>query len=118
MAKGRRMPSLFSTTDEQYHTQLRRCVNSSFSMSAMVQYEASVDIITQQFLDRTSELYARTGKVCDFAIWLQYLAFDVLGHITYSKSHGFVERNEDVDGMVAYLGGIFNYVGPVRMSSE
>ena len=82
-------------------------------MSAMVQYEPSVTIITEQFLDRTAELYARPEKVCDFANWLQFAAFDVIGHITYSKSHGFVERNEDVDGMVCYLGKLFSYVAPV-----
>ena len=69
--------------------------------------------MTEQFLDRTAELYAQTGKSCDFANWLQYLAFDVIGHITYSKSHGFVGRNEDVDGMIGYLGKLFSYVAPV-----
>lgn len=83
-------------------------------MSSLVQYEPSVDIVCRQFLDRTAELYARTGQACDFAIWLQYLAFDVIGHITYSKSHGFVEKNEDIDGMITYLAGQFSYFGPVR----
>jgi hypothetical protein len=82
----------------------------------MVQYEPSVDIMTEQFLDRTAELYATPGKTCDFANWLQFLAFDVIGHITYSKSHGFVERNEDVDGMVSMLGKLFSYVGPVSLT--
>ena len=44
---------------------------------------------------------------------LQFLAFDVIGQITYSKSHGFVDRGEDVGGMVRYLGNLFSYVAPV-----
>jgi cytochrome P450 len=110
VSKGQRLPSLFSTTDESYHANLRRSVNSAFSMSALVQYEPFVDEVTRVFLDQTE----RAGnKVCNFAEWLQYYAFDVIGQITYSRRHGFVDRAEDVDGMIAYLGKLFSYVAPV-----
>ena len=114
MSKGERLPSLFSTTDEQYHAELRRCVNSAFSMSSLVQYEPSVDITTAKYLEQTEALFASKNKVCDFAEWLQYYAFDVIGEITYSKRHGFIDTGEDVDGMVGYLGKLFSYVAPVR----
>jgi len=81
-------------------------------MSALVQYEPLVNEVIELFLQRTSEIYA-SGKVCDFALWLQYFAFDVIGQITYSKQHGFVDKHEDVDGMIAYLGRLFSYVAPV-----
>ena len=114
MSKGERLPSLFSTTDEQYHAELRRCVNSAFSMTSLVQYEPSVDITTAKFLDQTEALFASQNKVCDFAEWLQYYTFDVIGEITYSKRHGFIDTGKDVDGMVGYLGKLFSYVAPVR----
>ena len=117
MSKGSRLPSLFSTTDEQYHAQLRRSVNSAFSMSALVQYEPLVDNITEKFLDQTQALFVARDAQCDFAEWLQFYAFDVIGNITYSKPHGFVERGEDVDGMVGYLGWLFSYVAPVSIAS-
>lgn len=82
-------------------------------MSALVQYEPLVNEVIELFLQRTREIYAAPGKVCDFALWLQYFAFDVIGQITYSKQHGFVDKNEDVDGMIAYLGRLFSYVAPV-----
>ena len=113
MSKGERLPSLFSTTDEQYHAELRRCVNSAFSMSSLVQYEPSVDITTAKFLDQTEALFTSQNKVCDFAEWLQFYAFDVIGEITYSKRHGFIDSGKDVDGMVGYLGKLFSYVAPV-----
>ncbi|KAL8825167.1 MAG: hypothetical protein Q9191_004576 [Dirinaria sp. TL-2023a] len=113
MAKGSRLPSLFSTTDEQYHAALRRCVNYAFSMTALVQYEPFVDGTTEKFLDQTEALFSSKNAVCDFSQWLQYYAFDVIGEITYSKRHGFVDRGEDVDGMVSYLGRLFSYVAPV-----
>ncbi|KAL8692393.1 MAG: hypothetical protein Q9218_002583 [Villophora microphyllina] len=113
LAKGVRLPSLFSTTDEQYHAQLRRSVHSAFSMSALVQYEPSVDAATAKFLDQTESLFSSKHAVCNFAEWLQWYAFDVIGEITYSKRHGFIDDGEDVDGMVKYLGKLFSYVAPI-----
>lgn len=78
-------------------------MNAAFSMSALVQYEPFVDNTTKLFLDQTERLFARNPAGCDFTRWLQFYAFDVIGEITYSKRHGFVEKNEDIDGIIAYL---------------
>jgi len=78
-----------------------------------MRYEPHVNEVVEVFLDQTERLFARTNKICDFAEWLQFFAFDVIGQITYSKRHGFVDRAEDVDGMVGYLGRLFSYVAPV-----
>lgn len=82
-------------------------------MSALVQYEPFVDNTTKLFLDQTEKLFVDNPEGCDFTRWLQFYAFDVIGEITYSKRHGFVEKNEDIDGIVAYLTWLFNYVAPV-----
>ncbi|KKY29023.1 putative cytochrome p450 [Phaeomoniella chlamydospora] len=82
-------------------------------MTSLIQYEPSVDRVIHTFLDQTEKLFARrggkSGAVCDFARWLQFYAFDVIGTITYSKPHGFVEQNKDIGGMVAYMAGFFDY---------
>ncbi|KAK4101594.1 cytochrome P450-like protein [Parathielavia hyrcaniae] len=113
VVKGHALPSLFSTTDNDFHMQFRRCVNSAFAMSALVQYEPFVDNTTRLFLKQTERLYVDQPGPCDFTRWLQFYAFDVIGEITYSKRHGFIEKNEDVDGIVAYLTKLFLYVAPI-----
>ena len=113
VSKGEPLPSLFSTLDESFHANLRRSVNHAFSMSSLVQYEPLVDETTEIFLDQTSRVFANGTTVCDFARWLQFFAFDVIGSITYSKRHGFVENNHDVDGIVQSLARIFDYSAPV-----
>ncbi|KAK4128103.1 cytochrome P450-like protein [Parathielavia appendiculata] len=113
VVKGHTLPSLFSTTDNDFHMQFRRCVNSAFAMSALVQYEPFVDNTTKLFLKQTERLYIDQPGPCDFTRWLQFYAFDVIGEITYSKRHGFIEKNEDVDGIVAYLTKLFLYVAPI-----
>ncbi|KAI9798293.1 MAG: hypothetical protein M1833_004865 [Piccolia ochrophora] len=113
VSKGQRLPSLFSTTNEDFHAALRRSVNSAFSMSTLLQYEQFVDSTTEVFLDQIEQRFARTGAICDLSRWLQYYAFDVIGELTYSKRHGFVDRGEDVDGIIDYLGSLFSYVAPI-----
>ncbi|KAF6808705.1 cytochrome p450 [Colletotrichum sojae] len=113
VVKGHSLQSLFSTTDNGFHSQFRRCVNAAFSMSALVQYEPFVDNTTKLFLSQTERLFAGRPEGCDFTTWLQFYAFDVIGEITYSKRHGFVEKNEDIDGIVAYLAKLFLYVAPI-----
>ncbi|KAI1488187.1 cytochrome P450 [Biscogniauxia mediterranea] len=115
--KGHNLASLFSTTDNTFHAQFRRCVNSAFAMSALVQYEPFVDNTTRLFLQQTERLYAGdrhgAGAVCDLPRWLQFYAFDVIGEITYGRRHGFLEKNEDIDGIVSYLSNLFLYVAPI-----
>ncbi|TVY19873.1 Cytochrome P450 monooxygenase [Lachnellula arida] len=113
IANGHRLPSLFSSTSEPFHAQLRRSVNSAFSMSTLIQYEPFVDSTTELFLSQTDKLYAETGDACEFSRWLQFYAFDVIGEMTYSKRHGFLEENKDIDGIIKYLGGLFDYVAPI-----
>ncbi|KAI1337076.1 cytochrome P450 [Xylariaceae sp. FL0016] len=111
--KGHNLASLFSTTDNNFHAQFRRSVNSAFAMSALVQYEPFVDNTTKLFLKQTERLFASNPEGCNFTQWLQYYAFDVIGEITYSKRHGFIENNEDIDGIVDYLSNLFLYVAPI-----
>ncbi|KAF2463278.1 pisatin demethylase [Lindgomyces ingoldianus] len=113
VSKGRRLQSLFSTTDENYHAKYRRCVNNAFAMSSLVNYEPLVSSTLDVFLDQTQKLYARTNKSCNFSQWLQFFAFDVIGDLTWSKRLGFVEENRDVDGMVAFLNKFLSYAGPI-----
>ncbi|KAL8784003.1 MAG: hypothetical protein Q9213_004254 [Squamulea squamosa] len=113
LAKGSRLPTLFSTQDEKYHARLRKSVNGAFSMSALVQYEPFVDDATVKFLEQTEALFASRHANCDFAQWLQWYAFDVIGAITYSRRHGFIDNAADMDGMVNYLGRLFSYVAPI-----
>ena len=49
----------------------------------------------------------------DMSKWFQFYASDMIGDMTYSKRHGFLEKNEDVDGIIDYLSRLFCCVAPV-----
>ena len=82
-------------------------------MSSLIQYESMVDDVLQLYLDRTEQLYAKSGTICDFSIWLQYYAFDVIGMITYGKRLGFLDRGEDVGNVISALDDHLGYASLV-----
>ncbi|KAL0262771.1 hypothetical protein SLS55_001744 [Diplodia seriata] len=104
---------MFSTTDEAFHAKLRRAVSNAYAMSTIVQYEPLVDSTTTAFLAQLARRYADNRVVCDFGTWLQYYSFDVIGELTYSKRLGFVDRGEDVDGIIRDLEWLLDYVAVI-----
>jgi hypothetical protein len=82
-------------------------------MSQLVNYEPLVSSTLGVFLDKTEEVYANTGRICNFSQWLQFFAFDVIGDLTWSKRLGFVEEQRDVDGIIAFINKFLSYAGPV-----
>lgn len=113
ISKGEVLQSLFGTIDQNYHARLRRVVSNSFSMSTIARYEPRVNETARVFLQQTDKLFVQTGRTCDFKLWLQYFAFDVITEITYSRRVGFIDREEDVDGIIAWLDKLFDYSAPV-----
>ncbi|KAL1641363.1 hypothetical protein SLS58_006062 [Diplodia intermedia] len=113
VAKGRPLYTMFSTTDEAFHAKLRRAVSNAYAMSTIVQYEPLVDSTTAAFLAQLARRYADNQVVCDFGKWLQYYSFDVIGELTYSKRLGFVDRGEDVDGIIRDLERLLDYVAVI-----
>lgn len=113
ISKGHAVLNLFSTRDEEFHAKLRRCVNHAFSMSTLLSYEPLVNSSTAFFLDQTAKRFAHTGEKIDFAHWLQYYAFDVIGELAWSKRLGFVENNADVDGIVNQVEQSLDYTSVV-----
>ena len=85
-------------------------------MSSLVNYEPLVSKTLGVFLDKTEDLYAHSGKTCNFSRWLQFFAFDVIGDLTWSKRLGFVEDDRDVDGIVEFIGNFLSNAGPVSCS--
>src|ERR1041384_929182 len=104
---------MFNTTDERFHAKLRRAVSNAYAMSTLVNFEPLVDSTSTEFLKQLKQRYADRADasgVCDFGLWLQYYAFDVIGELTYSKRLGFVDGGVDVDHIIGNLEWLLNYV--------
>lgn len=82
-------------------------------MSNLVSYEPLVDSTTALFLSQTEKLFASTGASCSFSRWLQFYAFDVIGELTWSTPLGFIEKNQDIEGIIGFISKFLDYAGPV-----
>ena len=65
------------------------------------------------FITQTNKRYCETNKSCNFSRWLQFFAFDTIGEITWSKRLGFLERDEDVGGIVEFVAKFLDYAAPI-----
>ena len=101
------MDSIFTTRDPAYHSALKKPVAQLFSLTNMKNYEPHTDECTSIFLDSMRDLQ---GKPVDFAIWLQWYAFDVIGNITFQRKFGFMEQRRDVDDMIEGIDEALKYV--------
>ncbi|KAJ5897370.1 cytochrome P450 [Penicillium tannophilum] len=102
------MPSMFSVRDPIAHQALRRPVAQKFSMSSIKSLEPFADECTGIFIDAMRDL---EGQQVDLGAWLQWYAFDVIGAITFQHRFGFMERREDVQGMIGGLEAGLRYGG-------
>lgn len=109
------MPGLFNVLDEDLHRVLKKPIASIYSMSNLVSFEPYVAFTIRVFFEELDRRFVQTRKICEFDFWLQMFAFDVMGEITFSKRLGFLERGEDVDGIMASIWNHFLYTAPVSM---
>ncbi|KAM0424926.1 hypothetical protein ACHAPT_009727 [Fusarium lateritium] len=91
--------TLFADTDIKRHNDSRRRVQSLYSLSSLVSYEAPVNDCNTIFC-RKLEHFATTGETINLTHWLQCYAFDAVGCITFSKRFGFLDQWEDISGMI------------------
>lgn len=110
------MKTLITSTDEVFHSKLRRAVSNAYAMTSLVQFEPLVDSTTTEFLKQLKQRYADKADdsgVVDFGRWLQYYAFDVICELTYSKRMGFVDRGQDVENIISSLEWLLGYASVV-----
>ncbi|PLB36518.1 cytochrome P450 [Aspergillus candidus] len=109
VAHGKVVPTIFSTQDESVHEIMKRPIAQVYAMTSLKSYEALVESTEAFFFDRLGEL-ADEGKPIDLGKWLHWFATDVVLEITFGKRLGFLEKGEDVDGIIQMIEKRFSYV--------
>jgi hypothetical protein len=111
--------TLFADRSIEHHARNKRAYQSAYSMSALVQYESYVDESADIFIQRLHEKSSsssssssseeRTHEVVDLTHWFHCYAFDVIGQITYAERLGFLDKGEDIGGVMKTLSDHFHY---------
>lgn len=115
-SKGKTIPMMFATQDEGIHRMLRKPVAGIYSMTNMVSFERFVDSTMDVFFRELDSRFIAKGESCDFSVWLQRFAFDVMGEITFSKRLGFLEQPEKVGDLMNLIWLHFSYASMVSPS--
>lgn len=77
-------------------------------MTSLVSYETFVDECADVFSQRLQEM-ADTGESINMGHWFQCYAFDVIACITYGSRFGFLDRGDDIRGMMSDLHAVLRY---------
>lgn len=109
MAQGKVIQGIFNTQDASLHSALRRPIANIYSMSNLVEFEPYVDSTIRVLLKQLEEARPGSDEAADLGKWLQWFALDVMGEITFSRRLGFLDRAEDVDGIIQKVLGLFKY---------
>ncbi|KFY63720.1 hypothetical protein V496_03747 [Pseudogymnoascus sp. VKM F-4515 (FW-2607)] len=111
--RGKPVPTIFATQDEDQHHTLRRPIAAIYSMSNVVSFEPYVDSTMSVFIDQLNKRFVEPDLVCNFGTWLQMFAFDVMGEITFSRRLGFLESGTDIDGLMQHIWAYFKKAAPI-----
>ncbi|KAJ0104237.1 cytochrome p450 oxidoreductase [Diaporthe amygdali] len=110
----------FSVMNPVEHKRMKRNVAPTYSMSALLELEPSVDSTLTMFLQRLDEAavspttpVSERGPPTDLAQWLTWLAADVIGELSFSRRLGFLDTMSDVgdtaktvDSFIAYASAV------------
>jgi cytochrome P450 len=109
--------TVFPDRDVKRHAEARKRFQSMYSMSSLVNYEGYVDSCADIFGKRLTE-FAAGRQTIDMAHWFQCYAFDVIGDITYSQRFGFLDKGEDIEGLLKALHSVLKYGALVGIYAE
>lgn len=91
---------------EAQHTAVRRSVGNAFTTNSLLDYESYIDVSSTDLLEALRE-----HPKADLTAWLQLFTMDVLMRIAFNESLGFLQREGDVEGILAAVIARFDHWG-------
>jgi len=90
---GSGFESTFVARDKSRHALKRRILAPVFSERALRGYEPRIKLLIESWLLALTTI-SNDGSV-DFAAWANYIIFDILGDLCYSKDFGLIHSEEN-----------------------
>lgn len=92
--------SLFNMQDTPTHARFRKVAAAPYSFTNIKKMEPLVDEQITRWVARLDEKFASTREEFDFAPWAVYMAYDVISSVGFGAPFGFIEKGEDVEGLI------------------
>ncbi|KAL3418538.1 flavonoid 3-hydroxylase [Phlyctema vagabunda] len=93
--------SVFNMQSHASHASHRKLVAAPYSFSKISKTEPLIDKQIDAWVKQLDNAFAETGKPFNFASWAVYVAFDIISEVGFGKALGFIEKGEDVGGLIA-----------------
>lgn len=91
-----------SECDPKRHRERSSITANSYALSFLIRMEKRVDNCIQE-LHAQLKTKASIGKAFHLDQWLNYLAFDVISELTFSKPLGFVSKGQDIGDSISNM---------------
>ncbi|KAB8258857.1 cytochrome P450 [Aspergillus pseudonomiae] len=111
--KGRSLPLVFNTRDEDLHKRLKTPIAHLYSLSNILTFETFVDQVLEILFRQLEERFVPGQVAFDLGNWLQYFAFDVMGTMSFSRRYGFLEKGRDDTGLLSAIWAFMKAAAPV-----
>ncbi|PLB47364.1 putative cytochrome P450 monooxygenase [Aspergillus steynii IBT 23096] len=92
--------SLFNMRSHKTHAAFRKHIAGPYSFSNVKKMEPLVDMRIRDWLQKMNENFVKTGNSFDFSWWAVYFAYDVISEMGFGAPFGFIEKGEDVGGLI------------------
>lgn len=109
-----------SEVNAKRHIMKTKNIAPGFAFSNVIKSEPYIDealLLLEKRLDSLSE----ANSPVNFDEWFNFLAFDILGEVTFSQQFGFLDRGCDVGNAIANTHAIGVYVsdggGPLKFKT-
>ncbi|KAJ4364169.1 hypothetical protein N0V83_009625 [Neocucurbitaria cava] len=116
LSNGHILQNIFSTRSNDFNARAKKPVQKLYGLQNAMQLESLMDDDVRVFCSELESRFMQgdnKGKTCDIADWISYFAWDFLGHMTWSKRIGFMEKGEDVGGMLKTAENVMRYFSVV-----
>ncbi|KAM5346211.1 hypothetical protein ACJ41O_009216 [Fusarium nematophilum] len=107
-------PVVFNARDVAEHARKRKYINPAFSNRSLLDFEPYMDIELLGWKRRLLGKLRDSKAKLDFAVWTNFLAFDVIASFAFGEPFGFVEKGEDPYGLIQIIdtrGEVTNAIG-------
>jgi len=91
--------NLMSECDPKRHVAMRANLAAGYSMSNVLKNETYIDR-TIALMEERLEQTATTNKPVEFSKWIHFVAWDILGEVTFSQRFGFLDQARDVGNAI------------------
>ena len=91
-------------SETEYNEKVRRSKNVAvgYSLSNILKGETHIDDCIYRFRDQLTKIIKQTPNgAIHLNKWINYLAFDIVGESTFSKSFGFLEAGHDIGNSIS-----------------